>query len=176
MGLPLFLLYDALGRLGWVGIGVGLLFSGQVEQALAYSERVMPALMLATVILFPPTSAGRRGICADNFRRSENDGGSIVGQINDVRASAAHRCAAAPDRGAEPGIPNALHMALEDLAHRHGELPRSRDLVLYCACPADAASAQECCCCSRRGSRESWPLAGGLEAWRAHRGRTVSVQ
>ena len=71
LGLPLFLLYDALGcRLGWVGIGVGLLFSGQVEQALAYSERVGWRWVLATVILFRPTSAGRRGICADNFRRS----------------------------------------------------------------------------------------------------------
>ena len=149
--LPLFLLYDALGAAAWAGSGLGSACSsvGRWSRLWPIRSRVMLALVQSAVILFRPTSAGRRGICVDNFRRSRNDGGSIVGQINDVRASAAHRCAyARPWRQARHS---------QRLAHCIGGFGASawratafRDLVLYCACPADAASAQECCCCSRR--------------------------
>jgi rhodanese-related sulfurtransferase len=40
-------------------------------------------------------------------------------------------------------------------------------LVLYCACPADAASAQGVMLLQRKGFSRAWPLAGGLHAWRA---------
>jgi rhodanese-related sulfurtransferase len=30
-------------------------------------------------------------------------------------------------------IPGALHMAVEELERRHGEIPRDRDIVLYCS-------------------------------------------
>ena len=179
LGLPLFLLYDALGAAAWAGsgLGVGLLFSGQVEQALAYSERVMPALVLSTVILFPAYIGWK----AWHLRRQLQTipRMTVEALLDKLTTSEPPLLIDVRPRQtveAEPGIPNALHIALEDLAHRHGELPRSRDLVLYCACPADAASAQGVLLLQQKGFSRVWPLAGGLDAWRATAEGTVSVR
>ena len=179
LGLPLFLLYDALGAVAWAGsgLGFGLLFSGQVEQALAYSEQVVPALLLAVAVLLPAyigwkawhvrlqLQAVPRMTVAELLDKLE---GPEAPLLIDVRQRLAIE--------AEPGIPNALHISLEELAHRHGELPRSRDLVLYCRCPADAASAQAALLLQRKGFSRVWPLAGGLDAWRAGDQRTQPLE
>jgi rhodanese-related sulfurtransferase len=33
----------------------------------------------------------------------------------------------------EDAIPGALHMTTEELAARHGEIPRDRDVILFCS-------------------------------------------
>lgn len=170
LGLPLFLLYDGLGAAVWAGsgLGFGLLFTEEVELALTYSEQVVPALLLAAVVLLPAyigwkawhvrrqLQAVPRMTVADLLDKLAAPDPPL---LIDVRTRLAVE--------AEPGLPNALQMSLEDLARRHGELPRSRDLVLYCACPADAASAQGVMLLQRKGFTRVWPLAGGLRAWRA---------
>ncbi len=136
--------------------------------ALTYSEQAVPALLLAAVVLLPAyigwkashvrrqLQAVPRMTVADLLDKLAAPDPPL---LIDVRARLAVE--------AEPGLPNALHMSLEDLARRYGELPRSRDLVLYCACPADAASAQGVMLLQRKGFTRVWPLAGGLHAWRA---------
>ena len=68
---------------------------------------------------------------------------------------------------AEPGIPTAVLMSLDELARRYREFPRHRDVVVYCGCPADVASAQGALLLQKQGFTRVWPLAGGIEAWRA---------
>jgi rhodanese-related sulfurtransferase len=58
-------------------------------------------------------------------------------------------------------------MSLQELASRYHELPRDREVVLYCSCPQDAASAQATLLLRKKGFERVWPLAGGIEAWRA---------
>ena len=56
--------------------------------------------------------------------KSKLDGGEEI-LIVDVRAQI--------DFDAEPTIiPGALHLTLEELDRRHQEIPRERDIVLYC--------------------------------------------
>lgn len=172
LGLPLFLLYDALGAIVWAGsgLGFGLLFSGQVEQALAYSEQVVPALLLAAAVLLP----GYIGWKAWHVRRQlqavpRMTVAELLDKLSAPEPPLLIDVRPRPTVEAEPGIPAALHLSLDELAQRHGELPRSRDLVLYCACPADAASAQGVLLLRRKGFSRVWPLAGGLDAWRASR-------
>lgn len=172
LSLPLFLLYDALGAAVWAGsgLGFGLIFSGQVEQALAYWEQAVPALLLATMTLLPAYIGWK----AWHVRRQlQAIPRMTVAELLDKLAAPEPPLLIdvrpRPTVEAEPGIPEALHLSLEELAHRHGELPRSRDLVLYCACPADAASAQGALLLRRKGFSRVWPLAGGLDAWRASR-------
>ncbi|MCS6297641.1 MAG: VTT domain-containing protein [Nitrospira sp.] len=170
LGLPLFLLYDALGALVWAasGLGFGLLFSEEVEHALAYSEQAVPALLLTAVIVLPAYVGWKAWHVRRQLRRVPR---MTVTELLDKLATPEPpllidvRPRLAIET--EPGIPNALHIALEDLAHKYAELPRSRDLVLYCACPADAASAQGVMLLQRKGFSRAWPLAGGLHAWRA---------
>ena len=172
LGLPLFLLYDALGAVAWAGsgLGFGLIFTEQVELALAYSEQVVPALLLAAGILLPAYIGWK----AWHVRRQlqavpRMTVTELLDKLSAPEPPLLIDVRPRPTVEAEPGIPDALHMSLDELAHRHGELPRSRDLVLYCRCPADAASAQGVLLLRRKGFSRVWPLAGGLDAWRASR-------
>ena len=76
---------------------------------------------------------------------------------------------------AEPGIPSAVLMSLDELIRRHHELPRHRDVVLYCGCPNDVVSAQGTLLLHKRGFTRVWPLAGGIEAWRRYSGTGVGL-
>ncbi|MCW5797404.1 MAG: VTT domain-containing protein [Nitrospira sp.] len=170
LGLPLFLLYDGLGAAVWAGsgLGFGLLFTEQVEWALTYSEQAVPALLLAAAVLVPGYISWKAWHAR---RRLQAVPRMTVAQLLDkldgpeapLLIDVRQRLAIA----AEPGIPNALRISLDELAHRYAELPRSRDLVLYCQCPSDAASAQAALLLQRKGFSRVWPLAGGLDAWRA---------
>ena len=59
-------------------------------------------------------------------------------------------------------------MSIEDLTGRHHELPRDRTIVFYCGCPEDASSVQATLMLRKKGFDRVWPLAGGIDAWRAH--------
>ena len=71
------------------------------------------------------------------------------------------------DHQERPGIPGSLPMTLEELAAGQYDLPRDRDVILYCACPRDAASVQGALLLRKVGFTRVWPLEGGIEAWRA---------
>ncbi len=170
LGLPLFLLYDGLGALIWAGtgLGIGYAFSGQIDQAASYAEQVTPAV----VILAISALAGYLGYKAVIRRRELR----LVPRITVEQLTEKLRTDEPPflidvrprERVvAEPGIPSAVWMSLEELTRRHHELPRQRDLVVYCGCPEDTASAQGTLLLNKQGFTRVWPLAGGIEAWHA---------
>jgi rhodanese-related sulfurtransferase len=79
--------------------------------------------------------------------------------IVDLRSLAARR--------ETPGIPGAIALGLDELVAGQHELPRDRDLILYCACPRDASSVEGAMRLQKLGFMRAWPLAGGLGAWNA---------
>jgi len=62
-------------------------------------------------------------------------------------------------------IPGSLHVPLEAFDLHVGNLPRDRDIVLYCTCPNEASAAQVAKLLIDRGYRRVRPLHGGLDAW-----------
>jgi membrane protein DedA with SNARE-associated domain/rhodanese-related sulfurtransferase len=78
--------------------------------------------------------------------------------IVDVRSSTA--------RELEPRwIPGALHVPIPEVAHRMKELPRDRDIILYCTCPSEASAARVAKILMNHGFKHVRPLFGGLDAW-----------
>ncbi|MGA2248229.1 MAG: VTT domain-containing protein, partial [Verrucomicrobiota bacterium] len=63
-------------------------------------------------------------------------------------------------------IRGALHMTTDEVEHRLQEIPRDRDIVLYCSCPNEVTSAQVALHLHRKGISRVRPLLGGIEAWR----------
>lgn len=63
-------------------------------------------------------------------------------------------------------LPTAIRMAPNEVARRHAEIPRDRDIVLYCSCPNEAASTRAALLLKRYGIHRVRPLAGGYETWR----------
>ena len=62
-------------------------------------------------------------------------------------------------------IPGALHVPLNEVGGRLGELPRDSEIVLYCTCPNEASAAQTAKVLIRHGFTRVRPLHGGLDAW-----------
>ena len=56
-------------------------------------------------------------------------------------------------------------MSLGDIRTRAYELPRDREIVLYCNCPNEASAALAARLLAERGFTRVRPLAGGLDAW-----------
>ncbi|HSE86868.1 MAG TPA: VTT domain-containing protein [Candidatus Binatia bacterium] len=139
MPLPRFMLFDALGGLFWIVTftGLGLIFSDQLEQIAAYFSRwggwlvVLLVGSLAVYILWKYLQRRRflhrlriARISAKELMEKLTAGDKTL--IVDLRQPL--------DVEAHPyTIPGALRMAMEEFEERHQEIPRDRDIVLYCS-------------------------------------------
>jgi rhodanese-related sulfurtransferase len=170
LSVPQYLLYNGLGTFLWAGSGIGLgyAFSDQLEQASALGAHIGPAvglIVLSGVIGYVGYKAFHRyrmerlvpRLTARQLRDKLAMGEDPM--IIDLRPQAT--------RQEEGGIPGSVPLALEELIARQHDLPRDRDVILYCACPKDAASVQGTLLLRKQGFTRVWPLAGGIEAWRA---------
>ena len=131
-----FLAFDTLGTLIWIGAygGAGYLFAGQLETIGAYALRTGAGLGLALAVLIAAwvgwKFAQRRRflrklavarITAEQLRDRMRSGAAVL--LVDLRH---YR----PDAGELPG---ALRIPVEELEARHGEIPRDRDIILFCS-------------------------------------------
>ena len=171
LSVPLFLLYDGLGVVIWTGssIGMGYLFSDQIEHGLAYIEHMTPGLMaiflggLAAYAWYKAVSRRRQLRQVPRITVHE-----LTEKLKTTEPPLLIDLRPLAETVSLPGIPGALQMSLEQLTLRHGELPRHRDVVLYCGCPEDAASAQGALLLHQKGLTRARPLAGGIEEWRRY--------
>ena len=63
-------------------------------------------------------------------------------------------------------LPGALHVSPEELASRIAEIPRDRDMVLYCTCPSEATAAKTAMTLHKLGIDRVRPLRGGFDEWK----------
>lgn len=167
-----FLLYDTVGALIWVGLcaGVGALFSNQLEQLALLVHQAggwvfgIIGIGLAGFIGYKffrrqqfLRDLRMAKITVDELKQLMDTGASIT--VLDVR----HPLGLELD--AET-IPGALNFLMEDIEHRHHEIPRDRDIILYCTCPNELSSARTAFLLKKKGVHRVRPLEGGLDAWR----------
>ncbi len=168
---PRFLVFNTAGGALWVGagLGVGIVFNTQIERAMVWFEStgsyalgVVVALLVVYVAykwwerraFYAALRMAR--ISVDELYRMMDEGADPV--VVDVRTTTA--------RTVEPRqIPGSLHVPLEALDLHIGNLPRDRDIVLYCTCPNEASAAQVAKLLIDRGYKRVRPLYGGLDAW-----------
>ena len=134
-----FMLFDFLGGLFWVATftGLGFIFSDQLEQIAAHSLRwggwlvVVLAGSLAAYILWKYIQRRRflRRLRIARISPKElmdkltaGDAISIVDLRQPIDVEAFPQM-----------IPGALRIAMEEIEARHQEIPRDRDVVLYCS-------------------------------------------
>ncbi len=60
-----------------------------------------------------------------------------------------------------------LHIPLDQIRARHGELPRDRRLVFYCSCHAEETALEAARVLIAAGDTSAAVLVGGYDAWRA---------
>ena len=135
-GLGRFLLFDSLGVLIWIGtyLSVGYLFSDQVEDAASYAVRLGSGFFFIAVCGLAAWIAWkvvqrRRFVKSVNVERISGEelhamlnAGSEV-TVVDIRSNFVR------EADLMPGI---LRIPAEDLPARHEEIPRDREIVLFC--------------------------------------------
>ncbi|MEA3106523.1 MAG: hypothetical protein QOI88_1128 [Gammaproteobacteria bacterium] len=173
IGWGRFIALSAASAVLWVGsaMGAGILFREQIAVMLRHLGEIGS---VAVVLVGAALAAyvGFKWWERVRFYRSLRMARIGVGElyelvqagaepiIVDVRSSTA--------RALEPRwIPGALHVPLEEIAKHIKDLPRDRDIVLYCACPSEASAARVARVLMNHGFKKVRPLHGGLEAWRA---------
>jgi 3-mercaptopyruvate sulfurtransferase SseA len=57
-------------------------------------------------------------------------------------------------------------LGAEDVEDRHDEIPRDREVIVYCSCPNEVSSARVALRLQRKGVTRVRPLLGGIDAWR----------
>lgn len=140
IGMPLlrFVLWDGLGALVWAGAfaGLGYVFSDQLERVAEYALRLGSWLVAVVAVAFGAYVAWKwverhrfmrrlriARIDVDDLKRRLDAGEDTV--IVDLRH--------ALDFAANPTtIPGALVLSPDELERRHLEIPREREIVLYC--------------------------------------------
>jgi len=165
-----FLLFNGAGALLWsfCFLLLGYVFSDQIgyvaEQAVRFGETGAAIVTLGLVgyVLYKYLQRLLRELRVARISPSElkqlmDDGHQSV--VVDLRGTL--------DHVADPyTIPGALRISAEELEQRHHDIPRDRDVILFCACPNEATAARMALMLKRRGITRVRPLAGGIDAWR----------
>jgi membrane protein DedA with SNARE-associated domain/rhodanese-related sulfurtransferase len=171
--LRTFALYNGAGAVVWAGtfIGAGYTLGHQLERVAAHAAwlgTMLAVLLGGGAVAYIGYKIVHRQwllrelrmarISVEELSRLLEAGESVV--ILDLR------------QVLDPGddgslIPGAVRMSVEELERRHHEIPRDREVVLYCACPNDVTAARMALMLRRHGIRRVRPLAGGITAWRA---------
>jgi membrane protein DedA with SNARE-associated domain len=138
-GLGSFVFWDSLGSLLWLGTGItiGFLFHRAVDRALNYLETLgywaggVLAVALALVILVKWWQRRRirkllelaRISVAELKRMIESGDAPLIVDVRN-RSAQTHD----PRR-----IPGAMRLTIDEINEKLGELPREREIVVYCA-------------------------------------------
>ncbi len=95
-------------------------------------------------------------ISVDELRQMMETGKQIV--ILDLRSNI--------EFTAEPGIAGAIHLTMDDVKAGKFEIPKDREVVVYCSCPNEVTAARVALLLRRSGFSNVRPLLGGIDAWR----------
>ena len=172
VSVPRFLYFDGLGSLLYASCFVfgGVLFSRQLEQvfgaltSLGYGASAMVLAFLAFYLGYKYYQRRQlllelrmARITVDELHRQLEAGENPF--ILDLRTRA--------ELEHEPLlIRGALHITADELTLRRGEIPKDRDVILYCSCPNEESSARVALLLRRNGIVRVHPLLGGFDAWR----------
>lgn len=172
MGIGQFLFFDAIGSALWVGIllSIGRFFGDVIYKnafILNWAGRFSGALLLLGIVGFFAARLYRRRVVLKKLVESrlepqelkdKLDAGEPV-YIVDLR----HPLELLPDPFTLPG---AQHISPDALTARHMEIPRDRDVVLYCTCPSEATAAKTAMALHKLGIERVRPLRGGFDEWK----------
>jgi membrane protein DedA with SNARE-associated domain/rhodanese-related sulfurtransferase len=168
---PEFLFFDGIGAFLYVGsyAALGFYFSKDLaglSYAVARFGSASALLIAAGFAGYAAWKWARRRsffkklkmarITVDELRRMQEAGQDVL--VFDVRS--------ALDLKEVPYVvPGARWIPKEDFEKRQREIPRDREVVLYCACPNEASAAEIALVLRKHGLRRVRPLLGGIEAW-----------
>jgi membrane protein DedA with SNARE-associated domain/rhodanese-related sulfurtransferase len=172
MDFGAFLFYDGIGSAFWVGVTMvcGRLFGDLLKRnpgVLDWVGRFSGALLILGVVGFFIGRLLRRRMVLKDLAASRLEPEELKKQLDageqvyiiDLR----HPLELVPDPFTLPG---AVHFSPDALTTRNLEIPRDREVVLYCTCPSEATSAKVALQLHNMGVERVRPLRGGFDEWK----------
>jgi membrane protein DedA with SNARE-associated domain/rhodanese-related sulfurtransferase len=172
MGYGPFLFFDGVGAALWVGalLAAGRFFGDLLNHdtsLLDWAGRFSGALLILGILGFFVDRLIRRRMVLNQLAAARLEPEELKRQLDagepvfivDLR----HPLEILPDPFTLPG---ALHLSPEALTSRHVEIPRDRDIVLFCTCPSEATAAKTAMSLHKLGIERVRPLRGGYDEWK----------
>jgi len=133
-----FVLFDACGAVLWAGayLGLGYVFSGQIENIAEHLASLGGGLLIFLVGVFG-LYIGYKFVMRQRFLRELRIARITVEELKEKIDSGEEMVIVdlrhSVDFEADPElIPGARHMEAKDLEERNDQLPRNREVILYC--------------------------------------------
>jgi membrane protein DedA with SNARE-associated domain/rhodanese-related sulfurtransferase len=171
IGWPRFIGLSTVGAALWVGVGLaaGMLFKSQIERLLIHLDDIGSVAGLLIAVLLAAYVAYKwweRRRFFKSLRMARISVAQLYALIQAGAAPVIIDVRSPTARALEPRwIPGALHVPLQAVAQHVRELPRDRDIILYCTCPSEASAARVAQILMHNGLKRVRPLHGGLDAW-----------
>jgi len=172
MSYGAFLLFDGLGAILWTGalLLAGRLFGDVLKKnpgLFDWVGRFSGALLIVGILGFFIARVWRRRRLLRQLVQARLEPQELKAQLDagepvyivDLR----HPLELVPDPFTLPG---AVHVSPDELAGRVHEIPRDRDVVLYCTCPSEATAAKTAMTLHKLGIERVRPLRGGFDEWK----------
>lgn len=172
MSTASFLLYDTAGSVLWIGalLAAGSAFAGALNQrvaVIAWVGRFSGALLAVGIAAFLVARLVRWAMAASEMGAARIEPEELKLRIDRGEAPLIVDLRHGLETVSDPvTLPGALQIAPEALAERVGEIPRDREVVLFCACPSEATAAKTAMQLQKLGLEHVRPLRGGIDRWR----------
>jgi membrane protein DedA with SNARE-associated domain/rhodanese-related sulfurtransferase len=172
MGYWPFLLFDGIGSTLWLGalLTIGRFFGDLLKRdpnLLDWAGRFSGALLILGILGFFLARVVRRRMILAKLVESRLEPEELKKQLDDGEpvyiADLRHPLELLSDPFTLPG---ALHISPDALTARHREIPRDRDIVLFCTCPSEATAAKTAMTLHKLGIERVRPLRGGYDEWK----------
>ncbi len=167
-----FLLYDMLGTFLWACCFVlaGRFFGDAIRRngmVLHWVSRSAVVLVVLIVLGLFISRIVRQRLFLRKIRTLRIEPMELMAKIdrgeNPFIVDLRHPLDILPDPRTLPG---AVLLQPSELLARNAEIPRDRDVVLYCTCPSEATSAKIALAMHRFGVDRIRPLRGGFDGWK----------
>lgn len=167
--LGAFVLFDAIGALLWVAVGVliGWQFRhaiNDVLDVLYQAGRVGLAVIVLAFALFVVFKAWRRYMFLRELRMARVSVDELQRMLNDEPRPLVVDVRGSPSREAG-AIPGSVWIDMHAIDEGLAQLPLADEVIVYCACPNEASAAVVAKRLMQAGFKRVRPLAGGIDAW-----------
>jgi membrane protein DedA with SNARE-associated domain/rhodanese-related sulfurtransferase len=172
MSLGSFLFFDSIGATLWLTalLTGGRLFGDGLKRdpnLLNWAGRFSGALVLIAVGGWFVVRVYRRRAMLRQLVRSRLEPEALKAQLDAGEQVYIVDLRHPLELLAEPfTLPRAMHFTPDGLAARHQEIPRDRDVVLFCTCPSEATAAKTALTLHKLGIERVRPLRGGYDEWK----------
>jgi membrane protein DedA with SNARE-associated domain len=172
MGLGPFLFFDTIGATLWLSalLTAGRLFGDALKRdpsLLNWVGRFSGAILVVAIIGFFIGRVYRRRMVLKNLVASRLEPEELKTQLDAGEQIYIVDLRHPLELLADPyTLPGAYHFSPDALAARHLEIPRDRDVVLFCTCPSEATAAKTAMTLHKLGIVRVRPLRGGYDEWK----------